>query len=88
MNRKTIKTRTGAYHVTLPIRLVEELDETLDYKQSRSKMIANLIETYLQDGGFVGEAYSDKRLLAILLARFKPETLEWNTLKMVYDSLP
>ena len=47
MNRKTIKTRTGAYHVTLPIRLVEEFDETLGFKDSRSRKIAEVMKQYL-----------------------------------------
>ena len=48
---------------------LEGLDDTLDFKQSRSKLITNLVETYLTDGGFIGEAYSTRRLMAILTQR-------------------
>ena len=68
MNRRT-KQRNVPIHVTLPHHLLEQLDHSLEYKQSRSKVIANLIATYLSDGGFVGEVYSSRRLMAILTQR-------------------
>ena len=46
--------KTIPVHVTIPVRLLEDLDETLTYKQSRSKIISKLIQNYLQ-----GEASLD-----------------------------
>ncbi len=86
MNRKTIKTRTGAYHVTLPIRLVEEFDELLSFKASRSKAIAYLMRKHIEDGPDVG-MMETKNVLASLMTRFEPGTYEWNTLKVMYDTI-
>ena len=68
MKRRS-KTKYTQIHVSIPVRLLEDFDQTLDFKQSRSKMISSLIDTYLSDGGFVGEAYSSRRLMAILSQR-------------------
>jgi metal-responsive CopG/Arc/MetJ family transcriptional regulator len=87
MNRKTIKTRTGAYHVTLPIRLVEEFDELLSFKASRSKAIAYLMRRHI-DNDETGVGMMDtKNIIVACMARFKPQSHEWLTLKMIYDSL-
>ena len=56
-------------HVSIPVRLKEDFDYTIGFNESRSKKIASLIDTYLHDGGFVGEAYSSRRLMAILSNR-------------------
>ena len=68
MKRRS-KTKFTQIHVSIPVRLLEDFDSTLDFKQSRSKKIAALIDTYLHDGGFVGEVYSSRRLMAILTQR-------------------
>jgi len=35
-------------HVSIPVRVLEDLDDTLDYNQSRSRIISKLIENYLE----------------------------------------
>lgn len=87
MNRKTIKTRTGAYHVTLPIRLVEEFDEMLSFKASRSKAIANLMRIYLTEDITPVGMMTDRQVLSAALNRFKPHSFEWITLKAMIDSI-
>ena len=84
MNRKTIKTRTGAYHVTLPIRLVEELDETLAFKASRSKTIARLINAYLDQGEIPVSAMSIEQLLAAAMAKLDRLSTEYIMLETVH----
>jgi hypothetical protein len=87
MNRKTIKTRTGAYHVTLPIRLVEEFDELLSYKASRSKAIAYLMRNHVDNDGIPIIMMETRQILAAAMARFKPHSFEWITLKTMIDSI-
>jgi metal-responsive CopG/Arc/MetJ family transcriptional regulator len=87
MNRKTIKTRTGAYHVTLPIRLVEEFDELLSYKSSRSRTIASLMRIYLDGDATPVQMMSDRQILAVLMSRFEPHSFQWNTFKAMIDSI-
>ena len=42
MKRRT-KQRMTAIHVSIPVRLLEDFDETLRYNQSRSAKISSLI---------------------------------------------
>jgi len=85
MNRKTIKTRTGAYHVTLPIRLVEEFDELLSFKSSRSKMIANLMKNYLEgDQRHIG-SMTKKEIVVALMNQVEPISAEFVMLGVLKD---
>ena len=87
MKRRS-KTKFTQIHVSIPVRVLEDLDDTLDFKQSRSKLITNLVETYLTDGGFIGEAYSTRRLMAILTQRDDvDETMKTLLLQILTKSL-
>lgn len=44
---KRVHERRAAYNMTLPIKLMSQLDETLGRKQSRSGIIEHLIREYL-----------------------------------------
>ena len=46
MKRRS-KTKYTQIHVSIPVRTLEDFDDTLDFKQSRSKIISNLIKSYL-----------------------------------------
>lgn len=46
MKRRS-KTKFTQIHVSIPVRLLEDLDESLAFSQSRSKIIANLVRKYL-----------------------------------------
>ena len=47
MSARRSKTKFTQIHVSIPVRLLEDLDDVLDFHQSRSRVISNLIETYL-----------------------------------------
>ena len=47
MKRRT-KTKFTQIHVSIPVRTLEDFDETLDFNQSRSRIISKLIENYLE----------------------------------------
>ena len=86
MNRKTIKTRTGAYHVTLPIRLVEEFDEALSFKASRSKMIANLMKNYLEgDQRHIG-SMTKKQIVISLMNQIESNSTEFMMLALLKEA--
>ena len=76
MNRKTIKTRTGAYHVTLPIRLVEEFDNVLSFKESRSKRIALLMTNYLAREDSNLQMMTSYEVFEFMQYRFKKDSPE------------
>ena len=47
MKRRT-KTKFTQIHVSIPVRTLEDLDDTLDFNQSRSKVITKLIQNILE----------------------------------------
>lgn len=48
MKRRT-KQRMTAIHVSIPVRLLEDFDETLNFNQSRSAKISYLVQNHLND---------------------------------------
>jgi len=69
MKRRT-KQRMTAIHVSIPVRLLEDFDDTLRFNQSRSAAISNLIKKELHDGNSqsVSEA-TTRQLMAALSSR-------------------
>ena len=65
MKRRT-KTKFTQIHVSIPVRTLEDFDETLDFNQSRSRMISKLIENYLE-GDEVNIGSMTKRQIVISL---------------------
>ena len=47
MKRRAINKFTQI-HVSIPVRTLVDLDDSLDYNQSRSRIISKLIENYLE----------------------------------------
>ncbi len=76
MNRKTIKSVTRGVHITLPIRLLEEFDETLGYKESRSKKIATLMTTYVRNDDNPLTDYSRRELIEHLQWQYDKDSPE------------
>ena len=68
MKRRT-KVHMKAIHVNVPIRLLEDFDAELGFKQSRSKLIASLMEEHIYRGGTYVRDASSRRLMAALTAR-------------------
>ncbi|AXH78314.1 MAG: hypothetical protein [Circular genetic element sp.] len=68
MKRRT-KQRMTAIHVSIPVRLLEDFDETLRFNQSRSAKISALIANDLSNtSSSVGEA-TTRELFAALSGR-------------------
>ena len=69
MKRRT-KVHFKAIHVSIPIRLLEDFDETLRFNQSRSAKIAKLIEASLNfETGLAISDATTRQLMAALTAR-------------------
>ena len=69
MKRRT-KQRMTAIHVSIPVRLLEDLDETLSFSQSRSAKISTLIEKELSGDMHQGiSEASTRQLMAALHSR-------------------
>lgn len=70
MSKRRTKQRMTAIHISIPVRLLEDFDETLSFSQSRSAKISTLIKKEL-DGDMhqgVSEA-STRQLMAALHSR-------------------
>ena len=71
---------TRAIHVSLPIKLLRDFDDSLRFNQSRSGKISNLIQEYLtSDGRSTIIDASTRQLMAALHAR---EDVD-NTMKLL-----
>ena len=70
MSKRRTKQRMTAIHVSIPVRLLEDFDETLSFTQSRSAKISSLIKQAVEgeDYQVISEA-STRQLMAALTAR-------------------
>ena len=70
MSKRRTKVHFKAIHISIPIRLLEDLDETLSFKQSRSAKISSLIQKDLDGDDYqgIGDA-STRELMAALSSR-------------------
>ena len=59
-----------AIHISIPVRLLEDFDDTLSFSQSRSAKISRLISQDIEAGGSQGiSEVSTRQLMAALTAR-------------------
>jgi metal-responsive CopG/Arc/MetJ family transcriptional regulator len=59
-----------AIHISIPVRLLEDFDDTLSFSQSRSAKISRLISQDIEGGGRQGiSEASTRQLMAALTAR-------------------
>lgn len=74
MKRRS-KQPTRAIHISIPIRLLEDFDQTLRFNQSRSAMIANLMQQHLAVDNATIQTSTTRQLIAALHARDDLEPL-------------
>ena len=63
MSKRRTKVHFKAIHISIPIRLLEDLDETLSFKQSRSAKISALIKKELDGDMHQGISEASTRQL-------------------------
>ena len=66
MTARRSKTKYTQIHVSIPVRLLEDFDELLSFKASRSKAIAHLMKKHI-DGGYDGTPMMTSRQLMAML---------------------
>ena len=89
MSKRRTKQRMTAIHVSIPVRVLEDFDETLRFTQSRSAKITRLIQDDLDDDGVMAitEA-STRQLMAALTSRDDvDETMKTLLLQILAKSL-
>lgn len=87
MKRRTNR-RTAPVHVTIPVRLLEDLDETLSFKQSRSKIITKLIKNYLEGDQIHIGSMTKRQIVINLINQTDPESSEYillNSLLQIFS---
>ena len=77
MTARRTKTKFTQIHVSIPVRLLEDLDETLSFKQSRSKVLAKLVENYLEGDQVNIGSMTRKQIVVNLLNQVDYETPEY-----------
>ena len=87
MMSRRIRDRTAPIHITLPVSLVNKLDATLSFKQSRSKKIANLIQNHLEGEEFDLRSIPTKSHLVAVRTRYIENTMEWELLSTLISSI-
>ena len=76
MSARRTNTKFTQIHVSIPVRLLEDLDETLSFKQSRSKVLAKLVENYLEGDQVNIGSMTKKQIVVSLLNQVDYETPE------------
>ena len=69
MSARRSKVRFTQIHVSIPVRLLEDFDEELSFKESRSKAIAKLIKQSLEMEAPRLQYASNEQIFHTLLAR-------------------
>ena len=76
MKRRT-KTKFMQIHVSIPVRLLEDFDDTLDYNQSRSRLISKMIENYLEGDQINIGSMTKKQIVINLMNQVDSNTAEY-----------
>ena len=67
MSKRRTKQRMTAIHVSIPVRLLEDFDELLAFKASRSKAISHLMRKHV-DGDYSDTPMMTSRQLMAMLS--------------------
>jgi metal-responsive CopG/Arc/MetJ family transcriptional regulator len=76
MKRRS-KTKFTQIHVSIPVRVLEDLDDTLDFKQSRSRIISKLVSNYLEGDQVNIGSMTKKQIVVNLINQTDPNTAEY-----------
>ena len=76
MKRRS-KTKFTQIHVSIPVRLLEDFDDTLSFQQSRSRIISKLVENYLEGDQINIGSMTKKQIVVNLLNQVNPDSSEY-----------
>ena len=68
MKRRS-KVKFTQIHVSVPVRLLEDFDETIGYHHSRSRKISQLMRNHLEMDGMIVQDCTTRQLMSFLAAR-------------------
>jgi len=74
---RRVKQRFTQIHVSIPVRTLEDLDDTLAFKQSRSRIITKLIQNALEGDQVNIGSMTKKQIVVNLINQTDPESSEY-----------
>jgi len=77
MSARRVKQRFTQIHVSIPVRTLEDLDDTLAFNQSRSRIITNLIQNALEGDQVNIGSMTKKQIVVNLINQTDPESSEY-----------
>ena len=77
MTARRVKKRFTQIHVSIPVRTLEDFDDTLDYNQSRSRIITKLVQNYLEGDQVNIGSMTKKQIVVNLLNQTEHDSAEY-----------
>ena len=77
MSARRVKQRFTQIHVSIPIRTLEDLDDSLAFNQSRSRIITKLIQNALEGDQVNIGSMTKKQIVVNLINQTDPESSEY-----------
>jgi len=74
---RRVKQRFTQIHVSIPVRTLEDLDDTLAFNQSRSRIITKLIQNALEGDQVNIGSMTKKQIVVNLINQTNPESSEY-----------
>ena len=71
MSARRTKTKYTQIHVSIPVRLLEDFDEMLNFNQSRSAKISDLMKNYVENDHSELYVYEPLELIEFLQYKFE-----------------
>ena len=77
MTARRVKQRFTQIHVSIPVRTLEDLDDSLAFNQSRSRIITKLIQNALEGDQVNIGSMTKKQIVVNLINQTDPESSEY-----------
>jgi metal-responsive CopG/Arc/MetJ family transcriptional regulator len=74
---RRVKQRFTQIHVSIPVRTLEDLDDSLAFNQSRSRIITKLIQNALEGDQVNIGSMTKKQIVVNLINQTDPESSEY-----------
>ena len=88
MTARRVKQRFTQIHVSIPVRTLEDLDDSLLFNQSRSKVISQLVKNHLDGGDIDITMMTKKQVIISLMNKVEydsPEFIMLNSLLQIFS---
>ena len=86
MKRRS-KTKYTQIHVSIPVRVLEDLDDSLSFNQSRSRIITKLIQNYLEGDQVNIGSMTKRQIIASLMNQIDSDSFEYRILSNLLSSI-